>query len=535
MSQLDSTVLLGSRASPSDPFSAALPKLAALLDLPSEPRTLLIGAPETTLQSTTEISGGAATNLRTVEDLSPAAPGGRSYDLIIWSYDPTSERQGLESGLKRLRHLLDRDGTVVLHAPNRFDLRRIRRQPMSVLDTGLHSAAGYRTSAIRSGFTTVGRYLPLPDPASAEEYLAEGEAIDLPSNVPMSLRLLSATGALRHLHPGYCFHLSTGTPGIERLLSRLARLLELNGTPGGPRHFRLQRYALRRRGALILTLASDPSGPSMICRITTATEIDRVVRENARWVAEIIAEPGLDQHARDLLPVQFGSLDLDGARAYLEEKRSGIIAWKFARHQRLERSLFAQSIAFLDSLHVATRRTEALTEARLNELLELPAHPWYDDEFTDLLRQLRCRLVQYFLDQRRTLTVSHGDYGYGNLLADPRLERITGVIDWDQARVDLAGVDLLNFMIQRRRMTAQVSLPEAMSAIVREVVNDPGSIGSGALAEIFADSEEVDRKAVFAWSVWRFVERDTRYEPEYARGRTILMKCVADLLQAFSP
>lgn len=531
MPQIDSLPGAGSGTSTSDPFGATLPKLAALLDLPAAPQTLLIGNPDATLQWEGEAPAGGADRKESIASLVDDRAGEPAYDLINWSYDP--EREDLFGGLERLQPLLTPGGSLLLRAPNRFGLRRIRRQPASLFGRGLHSARGYQRMATRAGYTSVEQYLPLPDPTSAEEYLAAGESIELASSAPPALRLLNAAGALPHLHAGYCFHLANGQSGVERLLARLSGAVEWSQHTG-PTSFRLEKYALRRRGALILTLATNQPGRPVICRITTSHEIDQVVRENARWVAEIAAESRLDQQARELLPVQLGTLDLAGSRAYLEEKRPGIIAWKFARQPALEPALFAQSVGFLDSLHIATRRTEPLTDGFLHELLELPDHPWYDGDFTGLLQQLRSRLVAYFRDRNRTLSVSHGDYGYGNLLADAGSERITGVIDWDQARLDLAGVDLLNFLIQRRRMTAQLSLPAAMSAVAQELVTGAESTGSALRGEMFGDSSE-ERRAVFAWSVWRFVERDTRYQSEYDRGRDTLMSCVADLLQEFAP
>lgn len=531
MPQLDSLADTGSGISAGDPFGATIPKLAALLDLPVAPRSLLIGDQHAAPSWVAEDPLGAVVFRQNVADLSDHEATRQAYDLIAWTYHP--ERNDPLRGLERLRSLLTPSGTLLLRAPNRFALRRIRRQPASVLGRGLRSARGYQRIAARAGFASVERYLPLPDPASAEEYLAAGELIEIPSGAPSALRLLNAAGALPQFHAGYCFHLASSRSGVERLLARLSDAVE-RSEHMGPVSFRLEKYALRRRGALILTLSSQAPDRPVICRITTSDEIDHVVRENARWVREIAAEPGLGQHARALLPVQLGTLDLAGSRAYLEEKRPGIIAWKFARQPTLESALFAQSVSFLDSLHAATRRTERLTEGRLHELLELPVHPWYDEDFVVLLQQLRSRLVGYFRDRSRTLSVSHGDYGYGNLLADPRSERITGVIDWDQARIDLAGVDLLNFLVQRRRMTAQMSLQTAMSTIAQELVNGPQATGGALRDEIFGGSSE-DRRAVFAWSVWRFVERDTRYQSEYEQGRDTLMSCVADLLQEFAP
>src|SRR5690606_13706408 len=113
----------------------------------------------------------------------------------------------------------------------------------------------------------------------------------------------------------------------------------------------------------------------------------------------------------------------------------------------------------------ATLEPVALDEERLENDLALPRHHWYDGKFLELLSTYRRRLISLMDGRTRTYCLSHGDYGYGNLLAQGTPARVSGVIDWDQARTGLAGIDLINFLVQRHRMRHRVPLLAALCAI----------------------------------------------------------------------
>ena len=64
-------------------------------------------------------------------------------------------------------------------------------------------------------------------------------------------------------------------------------------------------------------------------------------------------------------------------------------------------------------------------------------------------------LRHHFLDQRFILSLGHGDFSAKNILFDQQQRKITGVIDWDMARLQTFPIlDVFHFFLHIRRSTA---------------------------------------------------------------------------------
>ena len=61
-------------------------------------------------------------------------------------------------------------------------------------------------------------------------------------------------------------------------------------------------------------------------------------------------------------------------------------------------------------------------------------------------------LLEQLSDKEVFVAVSHGDFGYGNVLCENKTGNLSGVFDWDTSRdVELPGVDFFNLLIQKYR------------------------------------------------------------------------------------
>jgi hypothetical protein len=144
---------------------------------------------------------------------------------------------------------------------------------------------------------------------------------------------------------------------------------------------------------------------------------------------------------------------------------------------------------------------------------------------TDLLVGLRGSLRERLERQHRSFVWTHGDFGYGNVLANMRTGRLTGVIDWDQGLTDIAGVDLVNLLFQRERMRKGFSLSEAVSEVGSRIIRGGfASVDRRIDFESHFPESERSRAEIVAWSIWRFVERDIRYPQGFTRARGELCK-----------
>jgi aminoglycoside phosphotransferase (APT) family kinase protein len=120
----------------------------------------------------------------------------------------------------------------------------------------------------------------------------------------------------------------------------------------------------------------------------------------------------------------------------------------------------------------------------------------------------------------RTRVWAHGDFGYGNAMVDPRTGALRGIIDWDQARVDLAGVDLLNFLVQREMGARACSFLAAFTDVARRVAT-----GGFRAVHPSVDYEErlglspAERRDLVGWAALRMAERAIRYPRLFDRSR----------------
>ncbi len=132
------------------------------------------------------------------------------------------------------------------------------------------------------------------------------------------------------------------------------------------------------------------------------------------------------------------------------------------------------------------------------------------------------------------LTVSHGDYGYGNILLNPRSGELTGVIDWDTGRKDdFPGIDYLNLAVQRIRTERDCTVTTAFEEVFN-LVNRQGSLDEG---DFYASEFNVNGdllKVVLYVSLIRYMSRAAQY-PEVFISEQIEYKKSLQSLEKLAP
>jgi hypothetical protein len=122
--------------------------------------------------------------------------------------------------------------------------------------------------------------------------------------------------------------------------------------------------------------------------------------------------------------------------------------------------------------------------------------------------------------RNRTLVWAHGDLGYGNAIADPETAHVQGIIDWDQGREDLAGIDLLNFLIQRDRARRLSSAVGAFGEIGAEFIS--GGFGGCDARIVYENDFPVgpeERRELLGCAALRFAQRYMTYPSLVAGAR----------------
>jgi aminoglycoside phosphotransferase (APT) family kinase protein len=136
------------------------------------------------------------------------------------------------------------------------------------------------------------------------------------------------------------------------------------------------------------------------------------------------------------------------------------------------------------------------------------------------LERLRDALRRRLLGASRTLVWAHGDFGFGNALVDADSGALRAVIDWETAHdADLAGVDLLNFLVQAHRMARHAGFAESLRHVGRGLLagaRRETDRETGAYFNRFAIGPDQIREALGLCCL-RWVLREARYAELFAR------------------
>lgn len=270
----------------------------------------------------------------------------------------------------------------------------------------------------------------------------------------------------------------------------------------------IESLQLRTRGAaVILGRAGDRQ---IVIRVAPPGPHQHLVRANHVTLGELGAAFGPQSPFLGVVPQPLFEIIGDSAVILGETRLPGQLAWRVARGA-LSQPIYHDSLEFLDALRRNTRRATPWGTAEMVDLVQADLRSFLDSKVTT--RRLRDEVGSVL---RRAWTalaesevapyMSHGDYGYGNLLADPQSGALTGVIDWDTARRwDFPGVDRVNFEIQVRRIVLRERFPDAVEGVWR----------TRAAHAALAGYEDDQARALFGLAVCRYMHRSLEHEREF--------------------
>ncbi len=479
---------------------------------------LFIGTRTTTWEADILSYFPAVVIVRSAVEFDAAMRTDSKYDLIVWTSPPTASIKPLSNSLRRLRSVLTPAGSLFALIENRLDAKAILKNPNHALKPGRNSINGFRRTLVRAGFQRVQEFLPFPNLPDVEEFVnSDSSRLALPGYASRLERLMNHWGLLPYVHTGAAFIASAPGAGSEPIVTAIRGYLSRDTV--GDRKFDLQRFDLRDRGSLILFLKCVGTGESIVCRVTTDPATDRIVKRNVEWTSRITTA-NISDWVKRAVPAPLGSFRIGDCTAYLETCISGTIAWKLAGSEALEPVLFDGMLRFISTLGKDTARTAQMDDVERECLLDPPFAQRVEESLASWYEALRDRLRLRVSGRNRTLVWAHGDLGYGNAIADPETAHVHGIIDWDQGREDLAGVDLLNFLIQRDRARRLSSAIGAFGEIGAAFIS---SGFSGCDARIAYENDfrpgPEERRELLGWAALRFAQRYMTYPSLVAGAR----------------
>jgi hypothetical protein len=456
---------------PDDAFASLRWKLQALFGLTDEP-FLVLGGDSALARRIAE----ADTTVR-AGDLPPTGTASSTYSLILWGAGRGKPRL---ADIAAARDALTPAGVLLIECVG--GRRAAHRQWLSA------------ASLVTPQFARVETFRAHPTLDAAETFVdvsSEKEARRLLWRLlpPASQYLVVAS--------------QLGDGGIRTLEIQARRILAGKSDP------RLVRFALRDRGTLIAFMADATRGERHICRITTS-DLDFEIRKNADWLQRLQSNAELPARIKALIPVSVGRSDVGNRVMHLEQQLEGEIAWRPGRRASTGEQILRELCAWALEFNVATAKPATMEPSTVDTLLhdyDLVSSIPAPDEF----RAVRQVLAASLSGGAQSIVWAHGDFGLGNALVDGT-HRLTGVIDWDCAReVELAGVDLLNAIIQ----AAVISTGREAGSVLTQVAPIFAAQGFAMLGtSVYDDYFELDatgRSQIVALACLRLAARRYRY------------------------
>lgn len=266
-------------------------------------------------------------------------------------------------------------------------------------------------------------------------------------------------------------------------------------------------FDLRDRGAAVIGVNAASS--SYVVRVVLGPDLQSIVRRNHETV-EALGRILESSQLATLLPQAVAIEECGSSLILIETRLPGVLAWKVAGGE-LSSIIHRNALAFLRQLREETTRTTPLCDDELRRIVGVDRRRVQD--FVAARPEVRTRLLQELEAVEAALHptplypyLSHGDFGYGNLLVDPDHGGLLGVIDWDTARTDdIPGMDRINLELQLARVASG-----SFAGAVRVVWID-----NALRSELERGNGIRGARALFGLAITRYITRSFAYPAIY--------------------
>jgi len=455
-----------------DQFKRTSSKLASLLQIDQDAPVLFIGTdtvfdPEdfTTGFSCCQVISSQTKKGDLIDAIANVSDS--SFEMIVFDTLAIGNTSEIYKISRMLMPRLTDNGVLILLIRNRFSLlylyQAIRRIPAkaSVSPTKL------KKELISAGAVLVDPFLALPSFTALEEIssLIHGDINLLQVRNPLK-RLFTSSRWYRFIHHDYVLFASKRSRDVFKIVSRIDR--HISSDTSGNANIQLTRFDMRKRGALVLFLSDRTNRKDLIARPVTQPAIKKLIRENHAWADRIQNNDRIPDVVKKNAPVVYGKIDVSDLEVYIENQMPGILAWKIINNPKIEPVVFANAYSFIKTFNHATSQLTDINDDCLDELVSSEIHSIlmnykkYSGLINDL-HHIHTSVRERLLNTKRYLVWGHGEYAYANILVEPSNGQLTGVIDWNRGRfLEFPGVDLINLILQRYRITNRADIYEAV-------------------------------------------------------------------------
>ncbi len=442
------------------------------------------------------------------------------YDLVLMDGSAVRSPGKLGHILFQIKQRMSGQGVLILFARNRFSFRRLK----DLFSNGAISQENllYSHNQIiqiveNASFPYYYEYLPFSQDETTQNFdeMVEPDSrfLEIPYYQHPIIRLAHALGKYYLLHDRYaiiCMHKAL----LQNSLFEEVRTVLAERIGADRMHLQLERFDIRYRGTLVLFIKDVSTSKYFIARLTSDIESKSIVKRNhsfLKWLQQI---DGLPDSLKAKIPMPLAEFDFLKNHVFIETLIPGILAWKINK-QRTRSRIFEDSTLFIFELSIATGKRVSLDQKTLDELFledkqiingSKTCTPHFKKLFNEKISCIK-RAVE---GQDMWLSASHGDYGYGNIITDPRNGRLNGVIDWDTGRKrEFVGVDIINLMIQKHRVRQGEDFYQLIKKLDLQFCNELSSNMSDFMDQFNLDCHRL--RLLLSVAIIRYISRSAQF------------------------
>jgi hypothetical protein len=455
------------------------------------------------------------------------------YGLILWDMTAEDRSLPIEECLMLVHRLLSKSGSLFLICNNRYSIRKIKQfcrrsryRYNSILSRGLKS---YKNLLKKVGFTNIRGFLPLPSVDDMEDIVTdEVEEFQLPDYVHITQKIANSFGFYKKIHDGYIFLASVSVfDPIDQFMQWLE--VTLSDKLQEKHKFRLERFDLRKQGALIIFVKDSQSNKKYVVRVAVNKDINDKIKNNALQTYELHQNKDINQKLKDKVPTPLLHTDYLGRDLYVEKMLPGKLAWKIIGNATVKKKIELNAFRFISDLNSSTKNSyyvdDKLVELflkkdinKLNQVISLTG------ELKSAILNIVSSIKKKMIGKTFIFVWGHGDYGYGNIFIDENNLEIVGIIDWVEARtIELPGVDMINMRIQGEKSENENSLLKSFKNVVEEVLATgiiSNQLKNSYKTEFQLGIEEI--KLILLVTTIRFIAREVQYSINEEEKREFL-------------
>lgn len=401
-----------------------------------------------------------------------------TYDLILYHSGSAASRPRLIGDLQILKKLAGEHGEILYFAENSLSFAKLkqllRHRNLYQLRRLCYTPFYFHKLFTQSSMPVAKEFVGLPKYEAAEEMVVPGsQFLEVPPHAHVLYRLAARMHRYHWNADGRIYLISNRSLEDRAVVKAAAHQIQgyLNNQGCV---CTVERFDMRLRGSLVIFITEQNTRRNFITRLVSDPYVQKLVRRNQNFLNILHNSSILPAAIKNKLPEPIGEARVDTNMLFTETLIQGRLAWKI--HQGgLRKVIFAEAVEFITTLQLAMRQSMLLTPSHAEEFFSADVQrickvrecdPELSAGVLTAVKKMR-RLIS---GRTFPLTISHGDYGYGNILVHPATGHLAGVIDWDTGRVnDLPGIDYLNLVVQKIRSECGQGVARAFREASEEV------------------------------------------------------------------